>query len=156
MYQKLSTCLGWPVKKGIAQIDFIHDIRHLCTCSRIDGIRAKSRGISGGKQVINLPIQVIAVEFVYSIKTRRQIPSHAQCTYRVLARFGSLLFAMRTSSALLHTKKGLHFLLPRINKLNRDFFHRQMLSLVCPLGNHVTLLLSHQSLCACKDSGYHE
>ena len=34
------------------QIDLIHDVRHLCTRSRIDGIKAMSRGISGGKQVI--------------------------------------------------------------------------------------------------------
>ena len=45
----------------------------------------------GGKQVTKL--QVIAVEFVYSIKTRRQIHSHAKCTYQVLARLRSLLFA---------------------------------------------------------------
>ena len=29
-------------------------------------------------------------------------------------------------------KKGLHFLLCRINKLNHDFFQGQMSSLVCP------------------------
>ena len=34
------------------QIDRIHDVRHLCSRSRIDGIKAMSRGISGGKQVI--------------------------------------------------------------------------------------------------------
>ena len=33
-------------------IDLIHDTRHLCTRSRIDGIKAVSRCISGGKQVI--------------------------------------------------------------------------------------------------------
>ena len=33
------------------QIDFIHDIRHLCTPTRIDERRAMSRGFSGGKQV---------------------------------------------------------------------------------------------------------
>ena len=31
--------------------DLIHDARHLCTRSRTDGIKAKSRGFSGGKQV---------------------------------------------------------------------------------------------------------
>ena len=49
-------------------IDLIHDTRLLCTRSRIDGIKAMSRGISG----VFLPIRVIPVEFVYSIKTRRQ------------------------------------------------------------------------------------
>ena len=52
--------------------------------------------------------------------------------------------------------KGLHFLLFRINKLNRDFFHWQFFSLVCPLRNLVTSLLSHQSLSSCKDCGNHE
>ena len=35
--------------------------------------------------------------------------------------------------------KGLHFVLSRINKLNRDFFHWRFFSLVCPLRNHVTI-----------------
>ena len=34
------------------ETDLIHNARHLCTRSRIDGIKAMSRGISGGKQVI--------------------------------------------------------------------------------------------------------
>ena len=33
-------------------IDLIHDSRHLCSRIRIDEIKALSRGISGGKQVI--------------------------------------------------------------------------------------------------------
>ena len=33
-------------------IDLIHDTRHLCTPFRIDGIKAMSGGISGGKQKI--------------------------------------------------------------------------------------------------------
>ena len=49
-----------------------------------------------GKHVKKLSIRVIAVEFVYSIKTRRRFHSYAKCTYRGLARFTSLLFAMRT------------------------------------------------------------
>ena len=39
----------WP---AIRPIDLIHDTRHLCTRSRIDGIKAMSCDISGGKQVI--------------------------------------------------------------------------------------------------------
>ena len=56
----------------------------------------------------------------------------------------------------LQGKKVLHVLLFRINKLDRDFLHWQILSLVCPLRNHVIPLLSHQSLSACKDGGYRE
>ena len=42
----------------------------------------------------------------------------------------------------------------RIYKLERDFVHWQILSLVWSLQrNHVTLLLSRQSLSACKDVG---
>ena len=33
-------------------LDLIHYTRHLCTRARIDGIKAMSRGISGGKQKI--------------------------------------------------------------------------------------------------------
>ena len=81
------------------------------------------------------------VEFIYSVKTRQWFHSRAKCTYRVLARFTSLLFAMRTSKVATAYKKvtmitsthiltlsslrwkGLHLLLSGINKLNRDFFH---------------------------------
>ena len=35
-------------------IDLIQDPRHLCTRLRVDGIKAMSRGISGGKQVIKI------------------------------------------------------------------------------------------------------
>ena len=38
--------------KGPA-IDLTHDPRHLCTRLRTNGIKAMSRGFSGGKQVIN-------------------------------------------------------------------------------------------------------
>ena len=79
-------------------IDLIHDTRHLCTRSRIDGIKAVSRCISGGKQVIKSANMSNHVEFVHSIKTRRRFPSHAKCTYQVLARFTSLPPARRTST----------------------------------------------------------
>ena len=36
----------------VARIDLIRDTRHLCTRSRIDGLKPMSRCISGGKQVI--------------------------------------------------------------------------------------------------------
>ena len=79
-------------------IDLIHHVRHLCTRSRIDGIKAMSRGISGGKQVI-------VVEFLYSIKMKRQFRSNEKCTYRILARFTSLLFAMRSLTVATAYKK---------------------------------------------------
>ena len=74
----------------------------------------------------------MVAEFVYSIKTGRRFHGHAKCTYRVLARFTSLLFAIRTSKVATAYKKvtmitsthiltlsslrwkGLHFLLSRI------------------------------------------
>ena len=37
-----------------------------------------------------------------------------------------------------------HFLMYRINKINRDFLHWQIFSLVRPRRNHATLFLSHQ------------
>ena len=39
---------------------------------RIDGIRAITSNISGGKRAMKLAIRVIADEFVYSIKTKRR------------------------------------------------------------------------------------
>ena len=73
-----------------------------------------SRGISRVKQVIKFA-NASNREFVYSIKTRRRFHSRARCTYRVLARFASLLFAMRTSTvATAHKKETMitstHFL----------------------------------------------
>ena len=44
-------------------IDLIHDARHLCMRLTTDGIKAMSRGFSGGKQVTNFPIPEIVVEF---------------------------------------------------------------------------------------------
>ena len=44
-------------------------------------------------------------------------------------------------------EKVVHLMLSRINKLDRQL-DRDILSPVCPLRNHVTSLLSHQSLSA--------
>ena len=57
-------------------------------------------------------------------------------------------------SSFIFISSVLHFLLSRINKLNRDFLNWQILSLIYLLRNHATLLLSHQFLKACKDGGY--
>ena len=94
------------VPKYGPQKDLIHDARHLCSRSRIDRIKAMSRGISGSKQVIKFgKIRAIAVEFVCSIKTRQRLHSHANHTYGVLARFTLLLFAIRTSTVATTYKK---------------------------------------------------
>ena len=53
---------GLGANPGVNAIDLLHDTRHLCTRLRTDGIKAVSRGFSGG----NLPKQEIAVEFDYS------------------------------------------------------------------------------------------
>ena len=41
----------------------------------------------------------------------------------------------------------------RINKLDRDYPQQQILPLVCPLKNHVTLLLSHCPKARAKMTG---
>ena len=46
--------------------DLAHDVRHVRTCVRSDGIKAMSRGFLWGKQVEKFPMQEIVVEFVYS------------------------------------------------------------------------------------------
>ena len=50
----------------------------------------------------------------------------------------------------------LHFLLARINKLSRNFLNWEIVSLICLLKNHATLLLYHQFLKARKEGGYLE
>ena len=59
-------------------------------------------------------------------------------------------------SSFIVSSSVLHFLLARINKLNRNFLNWEIVSLICHLRNHATLLLSHQFLKACKDGGYLE
>ena len=93
-------------------IDLIHDTRNLRTRFRTDGIKAMSPGISGGKQKINLPIREIAVDFVYSLKTKQRFNGHAKCTVCVSAKFTSLLLAVRTSTVASALKKS-----------NNDHFH---------------------------------
>ena len=51
-------------------IDLVYDTRHLRTPVEIDGMKAMSRGFSEGKKNITLPKQVIAVEFVDSLRMR--------------------------------------------------------------------------------------
>ena len=87
-------------------MDLIHaDTRHLIAGFRIDGLKAKSRGISGGNQVKNLSIRASAVEFVYSLKTRRSFNSQVKWTARASTSLTSLLFAVRTSAVTFVSKK---------------------------------------------------
>ena len=116
-------------------------------------------------------MQEIAVEFVYAIKTRRRFNRLAKVTFRISTRLTSLLFAMRTSTVATASKKVtmytsthnlwlsslkwkvLYFLLSRVNKLDRDFLHRQLLSFVCPPRNQVTLLFPISPLARAKMAG---
>ena len=54
MYPSQSSKLNFIPLTYWASIDRIHDIRHLCTRLRTDGIKAMSRGFPEGKQVINV------------------------------------------------------------------------------------------------------
>ena len=97
-----------------------------------------------GKHVKKFSVRVIAVEFVYSIKTRRRFHSHAKCTYRVLARFTSLLFAMTFTIATAYIKVR-----------NNDHFHPFCLKNRRFDGKRVTKLTSartkdHSNLFPCK------
>ena len=61
MYPSQSSTLNFMSLTYTALIDLIYVTRHLCTRLRTDGIKAVSRGFSGGKQVINFPTEEIAV-----------------------------------------------------------------------------------------------
>ena len=60
-------------------IDLIHDTRHLCTRSKIDGIKAMSRGISGGKQVIKFADTSNRGRVCLFYQTRRRFHSYPKC-----------------------------------------------------------------------------
>ena len=158
-------------RKG-AIIDLIHDSRHLWTRFRIGEIKAMSRGISGANKRENLPIREIALDFVYSLKMKRRFNGQSmQNVVWFSKKLTSLLLAVRTSTVaaasekvkmitstynlplLSLIEKVINVLFSRINKLDRDFLYWKNLSLVCPQRNHVTSLLSHQSLSACKYAG---
>ena len=51
-------------------VDLIHDARHLCKRLRTDGIKSTLCGLSGGQTSLSLPIQEIAVEFLYSMQQK--------------------------------------------------------------------------------------
>lgn len=138
-----------------------------------DMIKAMSPGISGGKQVINVAItsnRGLVCFLIFSKWLRRSVYpcKWYKCTVLVSTSFMSLLFTVRTSTATTASKK--HWSLPPIiflniilllflswrSKLERHFLYWQILLLVFPLRNQVTLLLYRQFLRSCKDDGYRE
>ena len=50
---------------SFSSIDLIHDTRHLCTRLTTDGIKAIPRGFQGANKRKTLPMEEIAVEFVF-------------------------------------------------------------------------------------------
>ena len=95
-------------------------------------------------------MQEIAVELVYAVKPRRRFYRLTKSTFRVSTIFMSLLFAVRTSTVATASKEVtmftsthnlplssllrnvLYFLLSKVNTLDRDFLHWQLLSFFCP------------------------
>ena len=56
---------GCGVLKGINSIDLIHDTRHPCKRLKTDGLKAMSRGFSGGAiKWKKLPMQDISVDLI--------------------------------------------------------------------------------------------
>ena len=140
------------------EIALFDDTRHLRTRFRVDGMEAMPRGISGGKQVKKIANRI----------NRRRVCLFCQNgTTILLLKMYSWNFGFRSFYAIFDCCEDIyglyciqkrnsyhflsliiyhHFLFSRINKLDRDFLNWQLLALVCPLRNHVTLLLSHQSV----------
>ena len=69
----------WAVCGITRTVDLIHDTRHLCTRSKIDGIKAMSRGISGGKQVIKFVNTSNRGRVCLFYLTRRRFQSYPKC-----------------------------------------------------------------------------
>ena len=79
------------------KIAFIHDTRHPCTRFRIDGIKAMSRSISGGKQVIKFAdtenhVGVCLLPFFKHHKTTTLVMQNVQFEFR------QVLPAVRTTT----------------------------------------------------------
>ena len=58
-------------------------IRHLCMRVRIDGKKAMSCGISGGKQVLKFASTSNRGKVCFFDQTEMMINSHAECTVQV-------------------------------------------------------------------------
>ena len=67
---------------SLGSLDLIHDTPHLCTCFRVDGIKAMSRDISWEKQVIKFSNTSKRGRICFN-KTRRLFNIHAKRIVRV-------------------------------------------------------------------------
>ena len=67
---------------SLGSLDLIHDTSHLCTCFRVDGIKAMSRDISWDKQVIKFSNTSKRGRICFN-KTRRLFNIHAKRIVRV-------------------------------------------------------------------------
>ena len=82
-------------KRKRATIDPILDTRHLCTRLRTDGIKAwiierlsiihdesnVTWYLMGENKRENLPLREVALDFIYSLKTKRRFNGHAKCKF---------------------------------------------------------------------------
>ena len=118
----------------------------------------------------------IAVDFVYSLKTKLRFNSHAKWNVWVSTKLTLLLRAVRTSTVVIALKKVtmiasthklslssliqkvVHFLLSGINKLDRDllYWKKIITVLFVPLGTTWHRFYPHQSLSVCKEGWHHE
>ena len=104
---------------------FIHDTRNLCTRLRTDRIKM-SRGFSGGKQVIKCA----------NARNRGRV-----CIFQPTE--NEELFILRTINGKLWVEIIIVTFLDAVREnkqLDRDYSYQQILSLVCSLKYHVTLL----------------
>ena len=132
------------------------------------GIKAVSRGISRGKQVIKFANTSncgwVCLFLLSKWEDGLMVMQNVQfkfwqnlCHYCLLHKKGHLHCMVATASRKVTTInsthnlplsslrcKVLHFLLSRMNKLNCDLLHWKIFLHVSPLRNHVTLLLPHQ------------
>ena len=120
----------WAVCGITRTIDLIHDTRHLCKRSKIDGIKAMSRGISKGKQVIKFANTSNRDRVCLFYQTRRRFHSYPCQSvgeiyvitvwhWDIYGRYCICKVTMITPTHILTLSssrwKGLHFLLSRIN-----------------------------------------
>ena len=133
-------------------IDLIHDAPHLCTRSMIGGIKAMSRGISLGKQVIKFANTSICCR-VYLFYQNETTISQSCKTY--ISTFGKIYvitvchediygrFCIQKNNndhfhpsvdIIVFKMKRSSFPVVqyRTNKLNRDFFHQPFFYLFAP------------------------
>ena len=155
-------------------IDLIHDTHNLCTPVEIDGTKAMSRSFSGGKQLIKasntssrgwvclIPQHEKTIWITQNVQIEfHGVSVHSCSTVRIsmvvtVSKNDTTIVITRILPLPSLTWQVLHVLFLRINKRGRDYLYWQLLWVVCPLRNHVTLCLSHHALRVCKDGRYRE